>query len=1109
MHNGFIPGVPSMPPAGVTSHIQHQQHQAQMHLPTASASGGNQAQQPQQPPRYPQPSSGSGSPQSLGGYQQPQQGYSVPPPPAAGMGYQQPMQPQGYQGYQQPPPPGGQQQPQGPPPQGYPGYPQQQSSPPTQTQPPTYPVGNPAVAAVARGYTSSPAPPPGGPPIPTGTPIGARVPLPGSPAPPTGTNSPAPPNGTSASPAPGQQPAARRRLYPEQAAQAYTQPLAPPAQDGGYTPAAVPSYGAPQQQQAQQQQQQYQQQQLQQPQQQNLQVPQGTPSFSAQPSQASMASFDNQLPQPNTPMPLYPKATYGSTMSMVGSVEGIAQSFSHLGMNQPIMQPTTSQAISLVGMPPCPHEVHNPPPPIRLSPQAACTMSPYSNCSPTFQRCTMNVIPQTAALLAKSRVPLALYLAPYRDPEPGEPEIPVINTSTIVRCRRCRTYINPYVQFLDRGQRWKCNMCYFPNDVPDAFDFDAASQSYIDRWQRPELNHAVVEFIAPTEYMLRPPQPPVFLFVIDVSYAAVQTGMVHTVVQVIKDSLDTLPNADKRTRVGLITVDSSLHFYALSATNPEPQMLVVSDLEEVFLPLPDDLLVNLSECKEALLTLLDRLPGLHQSTQDPSNALGAALDAAQQLVSPYGGKIVVCQSTIPNVQKGALKPRDEKPGKLDSAVLQSANPFYKTYAVDCSRAHVSVDMFLFPQGNVDVATLAAAPRFTGGNVYMYPGFHASRAPDVDKVRNELAHVLSRPLALETVLRVRASKGLRMSAYHGNFFVRSTDLLALPNVNPDNTYAVEVAIDENIQSSVACFQTALLHTTAFGERRIRVITMALPVTSELRDVMHSVDTGAVINVLARKAIERVLEAKFEDARDAIINKIVDVLGTYKTTLGANAHAAAAQLMAPENLKLLPLLALGLSKHPALRCHAGIPADLRAYYMEYLRVATVEGTLLGAHPTFYPLHRILTEAPDVGTVVDGAVLMPPYPLPITSERLERNGMYLMYDGVGMYLWVSRACDPALIQCVLGASSYEALQAGALVLPSTGHVYNERVANIVGKLRQRATKISSLYPTLFLVKEDGDPGLRMWSLGLLVEDRHEYGMSYPQLLTTLREKVSAFSG
>jgi len=41
----------------------------------------------------------------------------------------------------------------------------------------------------------------------------------------------------------------------------------------------------------------------------------------------------------------------------------------------------------------------------------------------------------------------------------------------------------------------------------------------------------------------------------------------------------------------------------------------------------------------------------------------------------------------------------------ESGLLQTASPFYKTFAIECSRAQVSVDMFLFSAAYQDVATL--------------------------------------------------------------------------------------------------------------------------------------------------------------------------------------------------------------------------------------------------------------------------------------------------------------------------------------------------------------------------------------------------------------------
>nr|KAF6388761.1 SEC24-like protein B, COPII coat complex component [Myotis myotis] len=81
------------------------------------------------------------------------------------------------------------------------------------------------------------------------------------------------------------------------------------------------------------------------------------------------------------------------------------------------------------------------------------------NCSPDSFRCTLTNIPQTQALLTKAKLPLGLLLHPFRDLT----QLPVITSNTIVRCRSCRTYINPFVSFIDQ-RRWKCNLCYRVND---------------------------------------------------------------------------------------------------------------------------------------------------------------------------------------------------------------------------------------------------------------------------------------------------------------------------------------------------------------------------------------------------------------------------------------------------------------------------------------------------------------------------------------------------------------------------------------------------------------------------------------------------------------------
>ena len=61
----------------------------------------------------------------------------------------------------------------------------------------------------------------------------------------------------------------------------------------------------------------------------------------------------------------------------------------------------------------------------------------------------------------------------------------------------------------------------------DYFAHLDATGRRIDTDQRPELMKGSVEFVAPTEYMVRPPMPPLYFFLIDVSISAVRSGMLE------------------------------------------------------------------------------------------------------------------------------------------------------------------------------------------------------------------------------------------------------------------------------------------------------------------------------------------------------------------------------------------------------------------------------------------------------------------------------------------------------------------------------------------------------------------------------------------------------
>lgn len=170
--------------------------------------------------------------------------------------------------------------------------------------------------------------------------------------------------------------------------------------------------------------------------------------------------------------------------------------------------------------------------------------------------------------------------------------------------------------------------------VPQAFDWDILTGQQTDRYSRVELNFGCVDFIAPAEYAVRPPQPPVYVFVIDTSFQSVQTGMIGIVADAIKNSLDKIPNEDGRTKVAFISADNAVGFHKLSSE--EPEILVVGDLADMYLPrASSDLIVNLMECRATIDNFLERMKTMYQNTHTPSNCLGSALQAARKLLVSY------------------------------------------------------------------------------------------------------------------------------------------------------------------------------------------------------------------------------------------------------------------------------------------------------------------------------------------------------------------------------------------------------------------------------------------------------------------------------------------
>lgn len=122
---------------------------------------------------------------------------------------------------------------------------------------------------------------------------------------------------------------------------------------------------------------------------------------------------------------------------------------------------------------------------------------------------------------------------------------------------------------------------------------------------------------------------------------------------------------------------------------------------EPFIPVPVGLLVNLEEFRESIRSFVNRLPTIFDTNHVEGNCLGTALEMAQKILAPVGGRISLLTCTRPSLGRGALKPMDlqAKPG------LTPTSDFYKRLALECTSQQIGIDLFAFSTEYIDLATL--------------------------------------------------------------------------------------------------------------------------------------------------------------------------------------------------------------------------------------------------------------------------------------------------------------------------------------------------------------------------------------------------------------------
>ena len=761
------------------------------------------------------------------------------------------------------------------------------------------------------------------------------------------------------------------------------------------------------------------------------------PGYGAPAPQYGGAQGYSQAPPPNSqfgyaqaPQAQYPQAGYAAPAAqapMVGGSSGGSYRFA----SHPDIMSRGPGAVS----PTLPH--------VDASLEASLRDSEEFNAPAHYVRGSYSRLPSSAGMGSKIRGPMGFVFQPLAAVPAGISEPPTVNFSTvgsIIRCRRCRTYINPFVMWEASGRRWTCNLCGFSNETINTYfgPLDSSGKR-ADRYEHAELCSGSVDYIAPAEYMVRPPQPPAFLFLLDVTSTSVNSGMLDVACATIRDLISgkKLPGGD-RCQIGIMTFDTSIHFYNLSASLRNPQMIVVNDFEEMFVPIAEEVMVPLTDNEAAVLSLLDSLPTMNRSNKAAESCLGSAVKAASLAMKHVGGKLIICASTIPSLGDLGLTSRKDNSKLLNTEreidLLKPSVEGYKELATELTKVQICCELFIATSMYMDLASIAPLAKLTAGDIRYYPGFAAQAHGE--KFRQELLHACSRSMGWEAVMRVRVSRGWKISKFFGHLYVRGVDLLVVPNCHVDQTFGIVIEPVENeTPDPNICVQFALLYTNSEAERRIRVHTIQAVSTPNVGEVYATLDAEVMASLIGNLAMEESMKTTLSSGRNLI-----------HTTCQQIASAAGPGNEAVPNLAMY---CLGLLKSGIFRATNDVLADLRVFY--WSRFESIPLALQSAlmYPRMFALHALENTAGFIDPSTNRVTL--PRQLPLSVDQLTQDGVVLLEDGEQIFMWIGTAVSPDVLNGLFAVQSVEQLNLETAEHALGTNLLGQKVAAIIAQIRQ----------------------------------------------------------
>lgn len=599
--------------------------------------------------------------------------------------------------------------------------------------------------------------------------------------------------------------------------------------------------------------------------------------------------------------------------------------------------------------------------------------------------------------------------------------------------------------------------------------------------------------------MNRPPGKPHLLFVLDSSRAAVGSGAFQAALESIKAFTSSSQAVQYYGGMCILTHDRTLTFYTLREGRNEPQVYVMGDIFDPFVPLhANDLYFDPVKCTSGLSVLLNHLStSMTLDSRPVDSSFGAAVSVALESLKVRGGRAIFFQTALPSYGPGALNNREMNsaaaPADKANPLLFPQGDFYSKLAIQAAEQGISMSLVSTPAAHIDLATLGVLANTTSGTVLHYSRFTVQQ--QMSRLVGDVHGLLSSSFAFDILARIRCNSGLQVKKHYGHFYAAQNGHdLSFGTLSCDQSFAALLEYDGKLsEKERSSFQVAFLYTDAFsGQRRIRVLNLALPCTSSIQTIFRMAELDSILSLYLKKNVSQILEAPAAAFPASFTAKCVNILAAYRRYCAANMSSG--QLILPDSLKLYPIMTLAIHKDPAFNT-APMPIDSRWHAIHRLSDLSLPLTITHFYPQLFPLSNILEHEEIL-----------PACLRLSREHLSKDGMYLMNDGYNLTLYIGDSVDSNILKEIFGVTQLNAVN----LISSSSTSSNLQILQNArsAKIRQIITVLRSQnlprHLNLRLVRQSVDIAEDAEFANSLVEDASSIAASYVDFLCRVHSQI-----